>query len=957
MPLKHKPSISSAFLRFTSIISTLSLLVLGILWIGDDVYHFEEDSALLRQEFLVARKTEVQREVNLFLADIEKQRASLKDALRRNIRDRVDEAWAVADNLYRLNHERRSPEDVADMIREALRPIRYNKGRGYFFATDFDGVEQLFADRPELEGKNLIDMRDVTGRPVIRDMIRIAVEQGAGFYEYLWTKPGSRHRDHLKLAYIRAFPQLGWLIGTGEYLEDVDADLRADVLRQMEAERFGDSGYLFAGTLDGIALVGPAKGRNMLDVADANGLKIVRELIARAKDGGGFVEYVMPAFESSAPHRKLSYVSMVHDWEWYVGAGVNMDAIDEEIERRRHHLKTTSLKHTAILSCLLLLLFLVQYMAARRATARLRGGLAMFMDFFRRAGDERAVLVPGSQPYAEMEELAASANAMIEGRKRAEQAMLDSEARYRRLVDNALDAIFLADESGRILDANPQACRSLGYTHREITALTVWDLDRWATAEKFGQFMSVLSKGGSSTIQGMHRRKDGSVFPVEIQATLFQEGDSAMVIGVARDISERLEAEERLRQSEATFVQLFQASPEAIFLVHLESECIREVNEACIRLFGHAREDLLGRTTKEMEFFVRLEDRDFVLGELRRDKPVRNFEVQIRRRDGSVMDCVLSSQVLVIDGEPHSLTSCHDITERKKMQELLIQSEKMISVGGIATGIAHEINNPLGIILQAAENLSLRTRPDFPKNMEAARTVGLDLTLMERYMKARKLDVFIQDIREAGIRAAFIVRNMLDFSRRGESRRCMCRMRDITAKAMGLAQSDYDLKKLYDFKNIRVEISEEPDVPPVFCSETEMEQVFLNLFRNAAQAMASVPEPARPPRIDVRISSPREGWVRVEVEDSGPGIPPEVQRRIFEPFFTTKKPGEGTGLGLAVSYFIVTRGHRGSIPAEPGAEGGTCFTLEMPVQPDKTQTDTAPDQSASCPPVPGRPDV
>lgn len=165
MSRKQKTSIPSAFLRFTSLISTVSLLLLGALWISDDVYHFEEDSAEYRQEFLEIRKGEVRHEVELFLAAVAKRRGNLEDSLRENIRDRVDEAWAVADNLYRHNSGRMGREDLAGMIREALRPIRYNNGRGYFFATGLDGVEQLFADRPEFEERNLLDMKDESGNP------------------------------------------------------------------------------------------------------------------------------------------------------------------------------------------------------------------------------------------------------------------------------------------------------------------------------------------------------------------------------------------------------------------------------------------------------------------------------------------------------------------------------------------------------------------------------------------------------------------------------------------------------------------------------------------------------------------------------------------------------------------------------------------------------------------------
>lgn len=946
MSWARKPNISSAFLRLTSTLSAVSILLLGALWIGDALYHFEEDSEALRQEFMEARKKEVRQEVGAFLAKISAQRSSLEDSLRNDIRARVLEAWAVADNLYRLNAERKSKDDLAEMIREALRPIRYNNGRGYFFATGLDGVEQLFSDRPELEGQNLLGMTDSKGKPVIRDMIRIAREKGEGYYEYLWTKPESRDNSHRKLAYVKYFPGLDWLIGTGEYMEDVEHDLKTQVLRNLGYERFGDGGYLFAGTLDGISLAGPAKGQNMYEITDANGLKIVQELIRTSKNGGGFIEYVMPSFGNSIPHRKLSYVTLVGDWNWYVGAGVNIDAVEEEISRRHARLWSNTYKHSVALLAILVMVLLIQYAIARRSMVRLRNGLSVFMIFFKQAQEIGEVLIPESQPYAEMEELALSANAMIKGRLRAETALLDSEARYRRLVDNAMDAIFLSDRSGQIVDANTQACRQLGYTHAELTAMHVCDVDASATPESYSSLVSSLSGTSSAVISGMHRRKDGFSFPVEIRVAAFKESEQIFLLGIARDITERIKAEERLRQSEAKFVHLFQSSPDAIFLLHLGSELIKEVNEASVRVFGHAKDELLGRTTKDIGIFINQHDREIVLGELRKGRGIKNLEVGMLRKDGKMLSCLLSSEVLNIEGEAYSLNVYHDVTEQKKIQEMMIQNEKMISVGGIAAGIAHEINNPLGIVLQASQNLSIRTRPDFPKNMEVARNIGLDLELLDRYMKERKLHVFIEDIREAGKRAAFIVRNMLDFSRRSETVRSLCSMRDIAAKALSLACSDYDLKKNFDFKKIQVEIIEDTAIPPVFCSETQIEQVFLNLLRNSAQAISGAAEPVQNPRISLRIYT-ADDWVRIEVDDNGPGIPQEIQRRIFEPFFTTKKPGEGTGLGLSVSYFIITRGHGGSIYASTNEEGGTRFTIELPVTPDQTPPGEKPASSAS----------
>lgn len=916
-------------MRFTSILSTVSFLLLGTLWIGDALYHFEEDSRLIRQEFMEARKKEVKQEVDVLLAKVEDQRASLNDLLRNDIRARVNEAWSVADNLYRLNATSKSEKELAEMIREALRTIRYNNDRGYFFATALDGVEQL-SDRPELEGKNLLDMTDPDGKPVIRDMIRIAKDKGEGYYEYRWTKPGSKDNSHHKLAYIKYFEGLDWFIGTGEYLADVENDLKADVLKSIEYERFGEGGYLFLGTLEGISLASPAKGQNMIEITDVNGLKIVQELIRNAKNGGGFVEYVIPAFEENSSHRKLSYVTLLEDWGWYIGAGIDIDAIEREISRRHARLWNNTYNHLAMLLFVLTLVLLIQFVIARRTMKELRNGLSSFMIFFKQAQDIGEVFVPESHPYIEMEELARSANAMIRGRLKAEAALVGSEVRYRRLVDNAMDAIFLADQDGRLVDANDQACRQLGYTYEELMAAHVCDVDAAATPESYSGLVCSLGDTNSAVISGMHRRKDGSTFPVEIRVTAFKERGQTFLLGIARDITERIKADERLRQSEAKFVHLFQSSPDAIFLVQLESELIREVNEACVRVYGYSREELLGRTTKDVGIFKNQRDSDSVLAELRNGRGVRNLEVEMRHKDGKALICLMSSEALSIEEDAYSLNVCHDVTEQKKIQEVMIQSEKMISVGGIAAGIAHEINNPLGIVLQASQNLVTRTRPDFPKNLEVARDIGLDLELLDRYMKERKLHVFIEDIREAGKRAAFIVRNMLDFSRRSESERRLCSMRDIAEKSLSLAGSDYDLKKNYDFKRIRVEILQEGDIPLVFCSETEIEQVFLNLFRNSAQAISDSAKPVQNPRISVRISSAGD-WVHIEIDDNGPGIPQEVQRRIFEPFFTTKKPGEGTGLGLSVSYFIITRGHGGRIYAATNEEGGTRFTIELPI--------------------------
>jgi signal transduction histidine kinase len=270
-----KPNITSSFLFFTSALTTCSILIFGGVWFVNEQHLFKKESEQMQRQFKSAQEGELKQRVENMLSLITDLQTELEESVRRNVQQRTHEAWSVADNLCRINKERKSPSELAELVREALRPIRYNNGRGYYFATSLDGVEQLFADRPELEGKNLLDMRDANGKMVIQDMIRIAREHQEGFYEYVWTKPGVTEESHRKISYIKYHPTLDWFIGTGEYIDDAEVDLKAEVIRRIEYERFDNGGYTFSGTLDGVSLAGPAKGRNMLEVFDNNGVKIV----------------------------------------------------------------------------------------------------------------------------------------------------------------------------------------------------------------------------------------------------------------------------------------------------------------------------------------------------------------------------------------------------------------------------------------------------------------------------------------------------------------------------------------------------------------------------------------------------------------------------------------------------------------------------------------------------------
>lgn len=284
---------------------------------------------------------------------------------------------------------------------------------------------------------------------------------------------------------------------------------------------------------------------------------------------------------------------------------------------------------------------------------------------------------------------------------------------------------------------------------------------------------------------------------------------------------------------------------------------------------------------------------------------------------------------LETNGVEGAVLRIEDVTERTRIQEMMVQTEKMMSVGGLAAGMAHEINNPLGIIAQAAQNIERRVSPQLPANQRVAEELEVDLESVQNYFEKRQILKFISSIREAVARAAKIVSNMLQFSRRSPETMQYESLEKIMNNSVELAASDYDLKKKYDFRTIEIKKEFSSDMPEILVLTVEIEQVILNLLKNAAQAMTDN-LPGKKPEIILRIYK-QDRYAVMEVKDNGPGMTEDVRIRVFEPFFTTKKPGIGTGLGLSVSYMIITNNHKGLMEVKSSLGKGTCFTVKLPL--------------------------
>ena len=317
-------------------------------------------------------------------------------------------------------------------------------------------------------------------------------------------------------------------------------------------------------------------------------------------------------------------------------------------------------------------------------------------------------------------------------------------------------------------------------------------------------------------------------------------------------------------------------------------------------------------------------------------------DVKMLDRDRRVRDIFLRAYAVKdAEGTVTALVGVHtDVTEKLRLEEMMIQSEKMLSVGGLAAGMAHEINNPLAGMMQSANVITGRLSGDMEHNRTAAAQAGTSMDAIREYMALRDIPRLLEMIKDSGAHAAEIVTNMLSFARKSDANFVSSDLAALINQTVDLAASDYNLKKKYDFRAIEIIREFQAGMPKVTCEPSKIRQVILNILRNGAEAMQTTPardSGSEQPKFVLRLRYEKDhDMARIEISDNGPGMDSETCKRAFEPFFTTKSVDTGTGLGLSVSYFIVKENHRGELHVESTPGKGTTFIIRLPVTHDPT---------------------
>jgi PAS domain S-box-containing protein len=498
---------------------------------------------------------------------------------------------------------------------------------------------------------------------------------------------------------------------------------------------------------------------------------------------------------------------------------------------------------------------------------------------------ERGVAVPLAH-RDELGELCRGFNAMVTDLDRT------------TLSRNALDAILaslqemliVTDPRGAILRVNPAAEAAMALSSQQLNGRQIQDFVDGLIARESGALLE--SQRSEVSIQ----RPDGTLISAQQTVSAIRRKDGALesLIFTLRDVTERNKAEKALNR----LGRVLDESPNEIYMFDAQTLRFTMVNASAQRNLGYALSELREMTPLDIKPKLPREQFERLLKSLGGgSREALMFETDHRRKNGSLYPVEVRLHLSAMDSSPVFVAIIQDISERKLLESRMIQSEKLSAVGQLAAGVAHEINNPLGVIMGFSQSVLKRMEPGHP------------------WLKP------LQAIERESLRCKRLVQNLLTFSRQSRGR---------AEDVFDLAAAVRDTLTLVEAHAKVASCAltyETPEKPMRIRGDAQhLQQIIVNLCTNALDAIG------QNGKVTVRLSPvSRAGaeWVQLEVADNGPGIPEDIQKRIFEPFFTTKEPGKGTGLGLALVAELVQR-HGGSIDLDSKPGCGAAFRVEFP---------------------------
>jgi PAS domain S-box-containing protein len=804
---------------------------------------------------------------------------------------------------------------------------------GYIYCLDSAGVIDVHP-KQELIGANLSEYAFIREQTVRKE----------GYLEYDWMNPGET-RARPKALYMTYFEPWDWIISVSSYREEFRELVNVEDFRDsILSLQFGQTGYSYIIDEQGNMVLHPQVSGNYLYAKDRNGREFVREICDR-KSGKITYSWENPGENNSRD--KLVIFNHIPEFHWIVASSSYLDEFYAPLTTMHRLILATVLMSFIIVLPLTLTISNSITTPLKELMHHFSSGAAgdYRVRMKRRSRDEIGRLANYFNQF--MERLEAYSNRLeneIRERERAEEAIRESEAKYRELVENANSIILRLSTEGEITFFNEFAQNFFGYTEADILGRPILDVlipavDSTGQAQHDETAPIYTDPEKHPAFETEAVRQDGEHAWISWTNRAIRDDQGALVgcLCVGNDVTAARKAELEMARLQHYLASVVDSMPSVLVGVDRWGR-VTQWNREAEKATGVTSQQALNQNLEQV--YPQLKPLSRMVKQAIRQRTVRQAEKVPYKVGDQIHYADIMIYPLDIESLEGAVIRVDDVTARVRLEDTMVQTEKMLSVGGLAAGMAHEINNPLSGMLQSAQNIVRRLDPALEKNNIIAVRCGTTLESIRAYLEERGIIRFIDGIRQSGERASTTVSDMLHFSRPSDSRMAPASLAELVDKTVALAAHDYDLRKKYDFRKIEIVRDYENDLPPVPCVATEIGQVILNLLRNASQAFDPTHPPGEPPCIALRLRRDRD-FIRLDVEDNGPGMDEETRKRVFEPFFTTKDVGVGTGLGLSVSYFIVTSHHGGTMAVASTLGQGTRFTLRLPCSNRSSPADRA----------------
>ena len=495
-------------------------------------------------------------------------------------------------------------------------------------------------------------------------------------------------------------------------------------------------------------------------------------------------------------------------------------------------------------------------------------------------------------------------------RRQAEMLLRKSEEKHRKLVSNISDVIVILDNEGVITYKSPNITKQFGWTPEDLIGkhglFTVHPDDQ----ERLGEVVTrILEKDhATARVEYNYLCKDGSFKPVELTAVnMVNDPVINGVLANYKDITHRIQANIELRKSEEKFKSTFRISPDAINLNSVEGGVYIDINEGFTKILGYSREDIIGKSSIELNIWNDPKDRERLVSGLKKWGVVENLEAVFIGKDGQIKTGLMSARLLRIENQNVILSITRDITEQRKLETQLQQSQKMESIGTLAGGIAHDFNNIL-----------------FP-------IVGHTEMLLEDITEGSPFRDSLNQIYTGAIRASDLVKQILTFSSQESGELKLMKMQPIIKEALKLIRSTIPTA-------IEIKQNLETNCGVIKADPTQIHQIVMNLSTNAYHAMENTGGELVVSLKEIELGAldlinqdmTPGAYACLTITDSGKGMDKDLTQKIFDPFFTTKEKGKGTGMGLSVVHGIV-ESMNGAIQVYSEPAKGTEFNIYLPV--------------------------